>query len=52
MRITAGKRYTAGFVANHDFHGSVCTRTRHRYGFGGCGYGVGKTYPQYTRAEP
>ena len=52
MRITTGKRYTAGFAANHDFHGLVCTRTRHEYGFGGYRCGVGKMYPRYTRAEP
>ena len=49
---TAGKRYTAGFVVHRRNYGSVCTRTRHGYGFCGYGYGVGKSYPRYTRAEP
>ena len=52
MRITAGKKYTACFVVHRENHRSVCTRTRHGYGFGGYGCGVGKMYLRYTRAEP
>jgi hypothetical protein len=52
MRITAGKKYTVGFVVHRENHGSVCICTRHGYGFGRYRCGVGKMYPRYTRAEP
>jgi hypothetical protein len=52
MKISTGKRYTTGFVANRENRGSVCTHTRHGYGFGGYGCGVGKMYPRYTRIKP
>ena len=51
MRTTAGKRYTPGFVVYRGNYGSVCTRTLGRYGFGGCGCGVGKPDPRYTRTK-
>jgi hypothetical protein len=52
VRITTGKRYTAGFVKNRENYGSVYTRTRGGYGLGGYGYGVRKADLRVTRAEP
>jgi hypothetical protein len=39
-------------VEYHTNDGSQQCITCNGYGFGGYGYGVGKTYPQYTRTKP
>ena len=48
----AGTHGTAGFVPHRAFDGAVCTRTCHRYGVLGYGYGVLKPDPRVTRVEP
>ena len=48
----AGTNSTAGFVRYREYYGTVCTRTRNGYGVCGCGYGVRKADPRYTRIKP
>jgi hypothetical protein len=49
---TAGKMYTAGFVYYRANNGSWRVVPATGHGFGGYGYGVRKSYPRVTRAEP
>ena len=49
---TTGTKGTMGFVQHRTKNGSVCTRTHHGCGVRGYGYGLGKSYLQYTHAEP
>jgi hypothetical protein len=52
-RITAGLvLYRVGFVSHRGQTGTVCTRTRDRYGYCGYGYSVRISNLQVTRAEP
>ena len=39
-------------VSHRKIYGAVCTRNYDGYSVLGTGYGVGKLYPPYTRAEP